>query len=194
MRHNKIPHLQNRSTPSYFSTFLGSLEQSLWLGVGGFQMLFWSVSQAGTAHSAASQIATLLMLLIQQNKFSCSLWWSLRMKGSRTSPFCFLLSQELGLCYAKDLFALHYWKYKKILGTRNSRFSLRVRMLPLQSRKSSFQHPWHDENMPFPLPSHSSFHSASQRLPRTINLLLFYPHMDLVWRRIIFRRIMRDCL
>lgn len=44
------------------------------------------------------------------------------------------------------------------------------------------------------LPPQSSFHYTSQSLPRTINLLFFYPCMDFVWRRIIFRQIMRGCL
>lgn len=119
---------------------------SLWLRTGCFQMLFWSVIQARTAHSAAPQIANLLTLPIQQNKYSCSLAWSLRIKGSRTSLFCSLLSQELGLCYAKI-----YWLYsagstKYYLSTRN-RLSLIVNMLPVQIRKRSFQHPWHDENI-----------------------------------------------
>lgn len=57
--------------PSNFSTFLGSLEQCTPYDLGWLVSrcsFSQSVSQAGLVSSAAPQIATLLMLLIQQNK------------------------------------------------------------------------------------------------------------------------------
>jgi len=107
---------------------------SLWLRASGFQMLFRSVSQAGAVHSAAPRIAALLMLLILQNKYSCSPGWNLRIRSSRTSLHCFLVTRELGFCDAKDLLALWYW----ILG---SGFSLRVRDSLYRAQRARFRIP-----------------------------------------------------
>lgn len=158
---------------------------SLWLRTGGFQMLFWSVIQARTAHSAAPQIANLLTLPIQQNKYSCSLGWSLRIKGSRTSLFCSLLSQELGLCYAKIYLLYIAGSTKYYLSTRNRLFShSKYAACADQEKLLSASLAWW-EHISVSVPSHSSFHSASKSLPRTVTLLLFYPCMNFIWRRII---------
>lgn len=152
----KIPHLQNRNTSLYFVTFPGSLEQCAPCDSGRV------ISRCSFGQSVKQGLCTVLLLKLQPSS-RCSFGrtntrapWDevLRIKGSRTSPFCFLLSQELVFCYAKDLLALCCWKYGKILGTSNW-FSLRVRMLLVRSRKSFFQHPWHDENTPLsPIPLH----------------------------------------
>lgn len=90
-----------------------------------------------------------------------------KFKNKRQQDFPVLLpseSGELALLHQRFI-GLTLLELQEILGTRKSRFSFRVRGFPLQSRKSSFQYPWQDENISPLLPSHSSL-LVSSLIPR----------------------------
>lgn len=74
-------------------------------------------------------------------------------ENKRQQDFPILLPTESGAwaLLRQKFICFTLLEVQNTLSTRNSRLSLIVSMLPVQSRKSSFQPHWHDENMYHPI-------------------------------------------